>query len=57
MPLDVLEKGTVVREEHHCIPAFYFYAICPTPIRARAVAMFDPRPPNPATATFPFFTF
>jgi len=25
MPLDVFEKGEVVREEHHCVPAFYFY--------------------------------
>ncbi|MCL1994774.1 MAG: hypothetical protein FWG63_01045 [Defluviitaleaceae bacterium] len=25
MPLDVFEKGVVVSEEHHCVPAFYFY--------------------------------
>jgi len=25
MPLDVFEKGEVVREEHHCVPAFHFY--------------------------------
>ena len=25
MPLDVFEKGVVVGEEHHCVPAFYFY--------------------------------
>jgi len=25
MPLDVFEKGEVIREEHHCVPAFYFY--------------------------------
>lgn len=25
MPLDVFDKGEVIREEHHCVPAFYFY--------------------------------
>ena len=25
IPLDVFEKIEVVREEHHCVPAFYFY--------------------------------
>jgi uncharacterized Zn finger protein (UPF0148 family) len=25
MPLDVFEKVEVLREEHHCVPAYYFY--------------------------------
>jgi hypothetical protein len=25
MPLDIFEKGEIVREEHHCVPAFLFY--------------------------------
>ena len=25
MPLDVFENGVVVREEHHCVPAFFFH--------------------------------
>lgn len=25
IPADIFEKGEVIREEHHCVPAFYFY--------------------------------
>jgi hypothetical protein len=25
IPLDIFEKGEIVREEHHCVPAFLFY--------------------------------
>jgi hypothetical protein len=25
LPLDIFEKGEVVREEHHCVPAYLFY--------------------------------